>query len=275
MKKTLYILVLITVAFWFGVAAETKIRLATQVIDQVAAGFIYAGPVSGAAATPTFRAMDPFDISAMPRPNDRRWALAIRNGASSDLIGDVSTASGSFGQNAADSTSPANVQGATTTTDGNVARVNGNLNYVVGRNILFQIINKQSSTITRLDWWGVTDQTAATMAAADDPAGNYAAFRYSSSADSNYKCITKDNTTQNVQDSGVAVDSTAYHEYEIRESAGVNFTFYIDGTLVCTNSTNLPTSGTPLRYIYTVTCVVCAPTAVNIRNGWIYIESDL
>ncbi len=58
---------------------------------------------------------------------------------------------------------------------------------------------------------GMTNQSASVMVSADDPAGNYVGIQYSTPrGDSNWQIVTKDNTTQNVQDSGLAVDTNKH-----------------------------------------------------------------
>ena len=104
----------------------------------------------------------------------------------------------------------------------------------------------------RRDWIGLTDQTAATMFAADDPAGNYAAFRFSTTTETTWKCVTKDNTTQNVVDSAVTVSAETQYALEIEfNDATPSVTFRINGSSVCSSpiTTNLPADGTNLRWI--------------------------
>lgn len=58
---------------------------------------------------------------------------------------------------------------------------------------------------------GYTDQTAATMLAADNPAGNYVGLSYSSArGDTTWKIATKDGTTQTLTDTTVARNTGNY-----------------------------------------------------------------
>jgi hypothetical protein len=138
---------------------------------------------------------------------------------------------------------------------GTVTSVSGTTNYVAGRNIGFWFqgfLNR--ITDTRL-WFGVTNQTAATMGGSDNPAGSYAAFRFSTFAgDTVWQCITKDGTTQNVQSSGVAPVVNATQTFVIEFDDTVpNIRFYINGTLVATSTAHVPASGTLMRFALTET----------------------
>ena len=80
-------------------------------------------------------------------------------------------------------------------------------------------------------------------AASDDPARELASFRFSTAAsDTNYQCVTNDGTsTGTVTDSGVAFGTTPA-KIRIDGDGGTNVFFYINGSLVCTHTTNLPDS---------------------------------
>lgn len=241
-------------------------------VATASANYIFAGPLSGAAAAPSFKTFASA-MGAVPLPNTRRWTLVQATGSTTLGTGDIFTQGGTIANAAASATAPSVTQFTTTTTNANVASETGNLNYVVGRTLYRQDYRILSTTTTRRDWWGLSDQTVATMGAADDPAGNYAAFLYSSVVGANFMCVTKDNATQSSVSSGVAAD-TSLHYFEILENPGVSFLFYIDGVLVRTAIVNLPTTATPLRYVSTVTCVVCTPTTQNFKRAWMYIESN-
>jgi hypothetical protein len=150
--------------------------------------------------------------------------------------------------------------------------IEGNLNYNTSSNPTYQTYMALTNTANARVWAGLTNQTAATMAASDNPAGNYAAFRYSTAAgDTTYKCITKDGTTQTIADSGVA-PGTGGHKFEILHLASGQTTFKIDGGWACANTTHLPASSTMTRYVNTITTLTNAVR--SIRVGWVYVESD-
>jgi hypothetical protein len=212
----------------------------------------------------------------MPRPNSRR-STEIEypgSGAVYQILGDVATVSATTNTAViATATEPSVLDHATSTVSANVASVSGNTNYVLGgRNVLYQsYVSVPTLTSVRI-WAGMTNQTSAVMGAAANPAGRYASFRFDTSAsDVNWKCITKDNTTQNVLDSGVAVTANGAR-LEIQETATADIIFRINGVRVCTSSANLPGASTVARYSNSVTTLTTA--ARSLRIGWIYIESD-
>lgn len=68
-------------------------------------------------------------------------------------------------------------------------------------------------------------------------------FRYTHGTNAGeYQCVTRSNSTETANDSNVAAQATAMSKFriEINEAAS-SIGFYIDGTLVCTNTTNIPT----------------------------------
>jgi len=63
--------------------------------------------------------------------------------------------------------------------------------------------------------------------------------------------VTKDATTQSVSDTGVPPDTAASQSFSIVQSnADSNIKFYINGILVATKATNLPTAATQLKLIH-------------------------
>jgi hypothetical protein len=99
-------------------------------------------------------------------------------------------------------------------------------------------------------WFGFTSATAATMAGADDPAGDYAGFRFSDAVPENtFKCVTKDGTTQGSTDSAIAVTATDDFMLSIVWTAGVSAKFYVNGALVATRTTTLPRTSVACRLI--------------------------
>ena len=68
-------------------------------------------------------------------------------------------------------------------------------------------------TLTSIRFFaGLTDQAAATMAGADNPAGNYVGVQFSTPrADANWQFVSKDNVTQNLVNSGVAIDANVHY----------------------------------------------------------------
>jgi len=126
---------------------------------------------------------------------------------------------------------------------------------------------------------GMADQTIATMVGADNPAGNHVGFQFSTGrSDTNWMFTTKDNTTQNVNSTGIAF--TANKVYDLyftctKQCASIIWEIrnVTDGTSATgTTSSNLPTTSTALRIILGVETETTA--ARNIRMQQIYVEAD-
>jgi hypothetical protein len=102
----------------------------------------------------------------------------------------------------------------------------------------------------------------------DNPASRHlAAFRwsYAVGGGANWYACTKDGTTINAQDTGVAfaVDTV----YKLRISTdGTNVYFYINGVLVATLSANLPGSTTVLGLISSI-INNSASTGWSVKQG--------
>ena len=282
MNRKLKFLFLLAI-FWLSFAGVTQIDLTRQVMGVLLCGnggtgaattsanYVLAGPVTGAASCPAFRAVNATDSASTPLPATQRWAYWF---AGQTPWGDVTTETGGFNTVSADATHQFPYRIYTTgTTSGNTAGRNGALNYVTGRHI-DQLTYAQAAQTTSIRWWsGVSDQTFATMAASDTPTGNYAAFRFSTGAsDTTYHCLTSTGSTQQDQSSGVTAD-TNFHYMEIKfDDANSQVLFYIDGSLVCTNATTVPASSTALRLAQGATTLTNA--ARNAEIAWVLMRSD-
>ena len=103
---------------------------------------------------------------------------------------------------------------------------------------------------TNIRWWvSINDQGGSAPAAmrADKPAANIVGLRFSptSAGDTTVQAyVGTDATHQTIVNTGITPD-TNKHTYEI-DWSGVNYTFYIDGSLVATISTNVPAASTTL-----------------------------
>jgi len=154
------------------------------------------------------------------------------------------------------------------------------LNYRTGRNIALHSQAGPARIVNARYWFGLTDQTLATMSASDNPAGNYAAFRFSTVAgDTHYQAITKDGTTQTIVDTGVtpiaisAPGNIAVFDIIFNDGTP-NVLFYINGTLVATITTHLPSASTNLRFLVSQTPNTNT-TNMGIYLASAYIASDL
>lgn len=214
--------------------------------------------------------------SGISRPNTKHFAyLAYTGGGAFSGFGEAASCSGTCTANvAATSTNPGfsnAVSAATTNNNAGYSGTNINL-WRTGRSLVWQWSGlMREATVVRQWVCAVTDQSAATMLAADNPAGNYACFRFSTNAsDANVKCVLKDGTTQSVT-AGSQADFTAYHTYEI-DDGGSSYTFKIDGATYCGGaiSSNVPTSGTNHRWV--VGASTLENVAKNVDSSHIYIE---
>ncbi|MFZ1257995.1 MAG: right-handed parallel beta-helix repeat-containing protein, partial [Candidatus Saccharimonas sp.] len=213
------------------------------------------------------------DCIGIMRPAARRFSYLTYPGSGTtfNLVGDISTATGTPAAFVSTTTEPGGVSFPTTATLNSAAGNSGNINYDTDNNITYQTYAAiPATTLTRV-WLGVTNQILAIMGASANPAGNYAAFRYDTSVgDTNFMCVTKNVTTINAVSSGVPID-TAGHEFEIRQSP-TEVTFYIDGVRRCTNTTSLPIANTLLRYVNSVTTLEAV--IKSLRVSFVYIESN-
>ena len=214
----------------------------------------------------------------IPRRMNRRFIYVVDNATTTDEIGevlanDISGGTATWaGPSADDGAGATLLSGAVLN---NHFFVNTQLNYRAGRlveaYIRLRFLTAADAANARL-WFGFTDQLGSVMAAADDPAGNYAAFRSTGGVDTNWRCCVKDAVTQNPQDSGVVVGivKTILGVREV--SAGI-WQFLIDGVIRQTLSVNAPAPGTNLRITYGIRNIVGAPTR-QVHVGRLYIASD-
>lgn len=133
-----------------------------------------------------------------------------------------------------------------------------------------------SSTTVRY-WIGAGEGNTAnypTELKTNTPTTGFVGFRYSTTAgDTTYKCIGTDGIGITIVDSLIAVDNVNSHVFEIRPAtSGTSVKYYIDGTLVATISTNLPTAGAQLNSV--VWCDNTATTnAVTVNTGFLSYET--
>lgn len=218
---------------------------------------------------------DLLDLYTQQMPNQRRLTYVIYpgSGTAMDIAGDIATVTGTATAIAPDASDPTMMNLVSAAVSGNEAGLNGNVNYrsAASRRLLLQTYAKLQETSNVRAWICLTDQTLATQAGSDNPAGNYACFRYSTPAsDANWKAVTKDGTTQNVADTGVAI-STSGTRLEIEfDDTNSKINFRINGTLKNTLTANLPGAAN-LRYV--VVDETQEAVAKNIRLAWVAVAS--
>jgi hypothetical protein len=207
----------------------------------------------------------------------RRQTIGSADGSTTTFstIGDVNTTSGSSVADIVNATLGPAI-GIFVNSNNVVSGASGNANYRTGRNIAFLMIAGPGGRITDERWWfGLTDQTLATQGASANPAGNYAAFRYDTTVpDTSWQCITKDGTTQTIVSSGIAPIINGPVEFGIIFNDTIpNVTFYINGALVATITTHLPSASTNLRYCASSECFTSGSSALTLEQ--VFIVSDL
>jgi hypothetical protein len=236
-------------------------------------------PTATSSSAASWQTQTATSVNAVPRPNTRRWAYMCSSGQTFTSSGNFSI--GDYLQESANSQSaslgsstlPASNTLTTAASSGQVAGFFGNAIYWLGRNIRFEIYCAQSSISGSGRFWvGVN---ASSPLATDTPTTiKLACFRASETAsDTDFQCVTSSGSAETITSSGVAIN-TAFHKFEIVfNDTTPNVTFYIDGNLVATNSTNLPgSSGTALYW--QVGIAATASTARSFSWAWTYVESD-
>ena len=217
------------------------------------------------------------DCLGQPKPNTRRTIYGSATGTTTGLTlnGDVATvtAPGGSGFTAGGVLNPRLTDQATSAAAGSDAGMQGSFQISLILAPLLQTEFGPSTTANIRMWTGLTNQTIANMDSAN-AAGHYAAFCYDTSAgDANWKCITKDGTTQNIQDSGVAPSgSGGVQKFEVSYSNTPSVTFKINGNVVCTSTANLP--GVVQLYAWNNSVHALAASAITGRTGYVYLETS-
>lgn len=209
----------------------------------------------------------------------RRTAFMIhQTGASMDAIGDLASATGTWSTNVGPSganTQAAAWNGHSSSAD-SYAGMSGGANWLWSTNMhaFFSAYSYQTSSLRM--YLGLFDSgvSTGTLFATDAlTASKYAAFRFSSVAsDPHIQCITCDGSAQTVVDSGVSMDTKTHKYLVVCNDAIPNVQFYIDGTLVATITTHLPSGAGTLRYI---AGIADEGAAADICVSAIVIQSDL
>jgi hypothetical protein len=148
------------------------------------------------------------------------------------------------------------------------------LNYTLGILRVVQVKAALSSLTDSRLWIAGNDHanSAESVLAGDNPGANLVGFRLSSPAgDTNFQAYAGTDATHfTVVDTGVAGD-TDFHLFEIAYESGT-VTFSIDGVVVATISTNLPSTSTAVGT--TVSCDNVGTTdALNVQLCYSYLET--
>ncbi|GEM_PF-4730130 len=101
----------------------------------------------------------------------------------------------------------------------------------------------------------------------DSPAISLIAFRYSAGVGGNWYRCTKDGSTLNAVDTGVACGASTDFKLEIVvDSAAGTAEFFINGTSVGTNNANLPGASTDLGYVAYVVATSASGRLLHISR---------
>jgi hypothetical protein len=212
-------------------------------------------------------------------PNRRWMSTIIANGTSTTLgvlgdgVNNVTGGMSAFGPSGPPTSRNPIVQFSASA--GTNYGFNGNANYIGVHNFAALMIGCLTGTsiVSQRTWIGLTDQTLATMCGSANPAGNYAAFRFDTSAgDTVFQCITKDGTTQNITSSGVAPVANKSNRFAIvYDNTNTKVRFYIDGVLVATSAAHLPSA---TQFLVFVICGVSSSGSGSLNFETIAIEQD-
>lgn len=135
---------------------------------------------------------------------------------------------------------------------GDQTGVNGLQAYNTGTNINAQAIAAIKRT-TDVDFWFVLASAVGSGYGSQGfgPGGSvtggvkYAGFRFSTSqGDTDWQCVTSDGSSTTVTSSGIAADANVHTFLIVFNDSAPSVEFYIDGSLVATNTTHLPASTT-------------------------------
>lgn len=126
---------------------------------------------------------------------------------------------------------------------------------------------------------GLTSGTMANSVSADNPAGDFAGFQHSTARpDTNWQFMTKDNTTQNLVNTGLAFTAAKVYNFTIYCSPQCTTIYWrienvTDGTSAeGSTSTNLPRNNIGMRSGFQLQTITA--TARNIRMQTAYTEAD-
>lgn len=201
----------------------------------------------------------------------RRAQIWIATGSNSvSNVGDSFSAAGTPTAGSPSSGAPQYTNYVSAATTNSDAGLNGLANIHATK--AFRLVCRvapQESAVERI-WVGLFGQSSPNVMGSDTGStGHVCAFRFSTNVpDTNWMCVTRDGTTANAEDSGVAF-ATGAIELMIEFTPSVNAKFYINKTLVRTVTSNLPAASVMRLITQTRTL---ENVAKNLRISWAYLE---
>jgi len=118
------------------------------------------------------------------------------------------------------------------------------------------------SAITNQRLWN--GMAAAALSGSTSPAVNAAAFRFDTGSDTKWTCFTSNGTTSTATATSVTVAANTTYNFVIDMSNASQVLFYINGSLVATQTATLPTTTTPLGPLSTVTTLTTAAAVMSV-----------
>jgi hypothetical protein len=125
------------------------------------------------------------------------------------------------------------------------------------------------SAITSQRLWN--GMAASALSGSTSPAVNCAAFRYDTTSDTKWTAYTSNGTGTTATATSVSVAANTTYDLAIDMSSASQVLFYINGSLVATQTATLPTTTTPLGPVSTVTTL--SSTAAVMSVGQTRLES--
>lgn len=239
----------------FDVATSTTTPALS--LDNQNANVFLAGPSSGSAATPAFRAVVPADIAFTPIPTTtvvRSLVLAGPAFTTHTWVGFATAMTLIYpGSETAlldsDGQFISCAAAASTNSDAGVrtSTINAVSTSMIGLKVYFHIKTGSSLATCRIQV-GV-GEAVATVVAADDPADDLALFRYAPATDGTafWRTGTNDDSgtgTYTTTSSAIATDTDYWMCIDFSESGHVKFFIDDMNTAVADHTTNLPSSNT-------------------------------
>jgi hypothetical protein len=249
-----------TVPAWLSVSGSPVTTSGTLAIsaNTQSANTVLAGPTSGSAAAPTFRALDvrdrPSQVAGFYRVDDFLENLVLETantpaGWTGRNLGELALSfitngtgtSNSNSQLTGGDTNPGIIQASTGTVATNIAGAIG-----TGNDVDFGAGEWRLEAIFRIPVLGTSSQRFTTRVGFIDSANatestDAAMVRYADNVNGgNFQCVTRSNNTETATDSGVAAVAATWYKVIITvNAAGTSVDCNINGTTV-TNSTNIP-----------------------------------
>jgi len=258
------------------------------------AGLVPAAPSGSAAAGKFLKADGTFAVppggSSGPSCQTRKKQCSITvadtgTGTSWDFVGERLTKFNTTGWNGfllADANGGTRTEDKSTsaTVDAAWGTYGTDQQYRTGKHIEFWAAVRFTDTADCAHWIAIGNGSALTSATFGNSDTNsavkFAGFRYSTIAgDSHWQCVTGDGSATTLTDSGITPDGKEHRFAIFFDDDNSQILFYIDGTLVATNTTHLPPASTNVGFYISTRKHAGAPSSSNLLCwGQIVISSD-